>query len=337
MVLFLEHKYVGLLSPRLDRFVRKSGSLYNFRCPFCGDSSRNERKLRGYIYQKGNNLKFFCHNCNKSTHFPEMMKELDARLYGDYVLEKIKAQGGKLPEYVSEKVKVADFQPFHELKVINQLESRHPACQYLQGRQTPKEFWAIIRWADKFQAMTNSLLPFKFPEKAMKYDCGRIVIPFLNRASQLIGYQGRLIDDKNDSVKYISIALDSEEAQIWGAERVNFNRDIIAFEGPLDAMFVENGVAFAGGNYHSLTKTLPYNKIIVAYDNEPHSIDTKRKINQAIANGMRVIIWPDNIAEKDINQMVQSGYSPSFIETIITDNTYQGLGARLRLAQWSKV
>lgn len=336
-MLFLEHKFVGLLSPRLDRFVRKSGSLYNFRCPLCGDSSRNERKLRGYIYQKGNGLKFFCHNCNASMPFPKMLAALDARLYGDFILEKIKAEGGKLPEYVSEKVQVADFTAFESLKAVSQLKPSHPAWRYLKSRQTPEKYLSEIRWVDKFMTMTNELLPGKFPEKALKYDAGRIVIPFFSRAQKLIGYQGRIIDDKDDNVKYISIALDNEEPQIWGVDKLNFNRDIVAFEGPLDAMFISNAVAFAGGNYHSLTKGIPYNKIIVAYDNEPHSKHTKEKIHQAIANGMRVVIWPDNIAEKDINKMVESGYSTAWIEAIILNNIYQGLTARLRLSQWSKV
>jgi hypothetical protein len=30
---WLLHKYIGIVSTRLDKFKRKSASLYNFRCP----------------------------------------------------------------------------------------------------------------------------------------------------------------------------------------------------------------------------------------------------------------------------------------------------------------
>ena len=49
---WIDHKYVGLLSTQLDRFSKKTNNLYNFRCPFCGDSQKNKWKARGYIYDK---------------------------------------------------------------------------------------------------------------------------------------------------------------------------------------------------------------------------------------------------------------------------------------------
>ena len=50
MSTWIDHKYINLLSPQLERFARKSDKLYNFRCPFCGDSQKNKWKARGYVY-----------------------------------------------------------------------------------------------------------------------------------------------------------------------------------------------------------------------------------------------------------------------------------------------
>jgi hypothetical protein len=52
MSLWLDDKFLRLLSPHLDRFSQKSLHHYNFRCPLCGDSERNEFKARGYVYPK---------------------------------------------------------------------------------------------------------------------------------------------------------------------------------------------------------------------------------------------------------------------------------------------
>ena len=63
MSLYIDHKYTNLLSSRLQRFTRKSRELYNFRCPLCGDSSKNQFKARGYLFNKKQQLIFKCHNC----------------------------------------------------------------------------------------------------------------------------------------------------------------------------------------------------------------------------------------------------------------------------------
>ena len=55
MSLYIDHKYTNLISSRLSRFARKSRELYNFRCPLCGDSQKNQYKARGYLYNKKNN------------------------------------------------------------------------------------------------------------------------------------------------------------------------------------------------------------------------------------------------------------------------------------------
>ena len=46
---FVDIKYIGLLSPNLSQFKKKKDGLYNFRCPYCGDSQKNKLKARGYL------------------------------------------------------------------------------------------------------------------------------------------------------------------------------------------------------------------------------------------------------------------------------------------------
>ena len=43
-MLWIDQKYLNLLSPKLERFKRKSDNLYNCRCPICGDSKKNKFK-----------------------------------------------------------------------------------------------------------------------------------------------------------------------------------------------------------------------------------------------------------------------------------------------------
>ena len=72
-------------------------------------------------------------------------------------------------------------------------------------------------------------------------------------------------------------------------------------------------------------------KFIIKYKNSP----TKEAI--LIELGKSVCIWPEGVKEKDINDMVQMGKSPSKIKKIIDKNTFTGLEASLKLTQWRKV
>ena len=87
----VDSKFIGLLSPKLEKFKKVKSDLYNFRCPVCGDSKRNKTKTRGYIFQNNkNNVIFKCHNCGASMSFNNFLKQIDGYLHKQYIMEKFK-------------------------------------------------------------------------------------------------------------------------------------------------------------------------------------------------------------------------------------------------------
>ena len=70
------------------------------------------------------------------------------------------------------------------------------------------------------------------------------------------------------------------------------------------------------------------------YDNEPRSKEITERISKAIARGERVVIWPINILEKDINDMVLAGHD---VQSIVESNTYDGLEANLKFTTWKRI
>ena len=56
-----------------------------------------------------------------------------------------------------------------------------------------------------------------------------------------------------------------------------------------------------------------------------------------IDDGYNVCVWPQNIKEKDINDMVLSGTPASKIQDVINKNTYSGLKAITAFNAWKKV
>ena len=57
-MLFIDIKYIDLVSPKLRNFKKKNTYLWNFSCPICKDSKRSVLKARGFIYKIKNNLNF---------------------------------------------------------------------------------------------------------------------------------------------------------------------------------------------------------------------------------------------------------------------------------------
>ena len=87
MSVFIDRTFLLRVSPKLQKFTQKKSDLYNFRCPICGDSSKNKTKARGYIYEKKNNYFFMCHNCGASMSFYNFLDKVDPHLLKEYALE----------------------------------------------------------------------------------------------------------------------------------------------------------------------------------------------------------------------------------------------------------
>lgn len=337
---WLEQKYINLLSFRLRNFKRKSGNLYNFSCPFCGDSKDNQRKARGYIFQKGGKSSFFCHNCNETLNVETFIKKIDETLYKEMMLEKLQdLKPNKKDDtdlYNESKPKFEADNKLKRLKPISSLPEDHIARKYVKSRQIPTKEWDNLFYCENFNNWINTIIPDKFSEKALENDESRLVIPFKNKDNKVIGVQGRSFDPDAE-IRYISIIFDHDEPKVFGLDRVDMQKDIYCFEGPLDSLFIENSMASAGSDIVLALSFLDKSKLVVIYDNEPRNSETVKKINKSLLNGYRVVIWPKTIKEKDVNQMILAGYTANDILKIIKQNTFEGLNGLVKLKEWKKV
>ena len=73
---------------------------------------------------------------------------------------------------------------------------------------------------------------------------------------------------------------------------------------------------------------------IYVYDNEPRNREIVNRISKTIDRGDKVIIWPNEIVEKDINDMVLAGHD---IMSILKSNIYSNLEAKVKFNNWKKV
>ena len=84
----IDLEYLNLISHRLERFKKQGDNVFNFRCFVCGDSQRNRKKARGYLFPHKLDLFYKCHNCGYSSPFAEILKMLDSEAFKRYALEK---------------------------------------------------------------------------------------------------------------------------------------------------------------------------------------------------------------------------------------------------------
>lgn len=338
---WLENKYIGIISIKLEKYKRKGPNLYNFRCPLCGDSQSNRNKARAYVYEKQGKSLFHCHNCNATMSVSNFIKMIDQSSYNEMTLEKLK--DNKSPEQIDyeqfiSKMKKPVFLkngPLKGLKKVSQLSPDHRVKSFVDARRIPNPFHAILFACPNFKHFTNSLVPNKFDPDSIGNDELRLLIPFISADKVVHAYQGRALG--NSKVKYITIVLDESVPKVYGLDRVNFDKRTYVVEGPIDSMFLSNSIATAGGDLVSAVGSLRKDNLVIVYDNEPRSRETIKKLDKAILQGYNVCIWPDNLEHKDINDMYMAGLSSEFIKHIIDTHTYRDLAAKLALTKWSKV
>jgi len=330
---FVDSKYIGLISSRLQKFKRVKADLYNFRCPICGDSQKNKNKTRGYLYPVKNNTNFKCHNCGASLSFNNFLKELDPNLHKQYTMEKFK-DGHTGKNFVVEEPKFnfqkPDFFAKREnCKNVKKLDLPKAsevaiAKEYLEKRKVdPEKFY----FAHKFKEWTNTQ---KQTFDKIDYEEPRIVIPLYDFDDDLIGFQGRALLSK--SVKYITVMLSEDSPKIYGLNTIKKDETVYVTEGPFDSTFVRNSIAMCGADAD--ISDFGFSGVVWIYDNEPRNKEIVDRISKTINRGEKVIIWPNNILEKDINDMVISGLN---VMDVLESNTYSGLEAKIKFNNWKKI
>ena len=126
--------------------------------------------------------------------------------------------------------------------------------------------------------------------------------------------------------------LDDDAPKIYGLDKINNEFPVFVTEGPFDSTFVSNSIAMCGAD-GDVRKWGVSNPVWV-YDNEPRSKEIVQRISTTIDRGDKVVIWPNNIYEKDINDMVLTGHD---VQSIVESNIYDGLEANLKFNNWKRI
>ena len=328
---YIDVKYIQMVSPRLTLFTKKKADLFNFRCPYCGDSQKRKNKARGYLFKIKNDFVYKCHNCGVGRTLSNFLRDQDTLLHDQYIMEKFKDGKftGKHSTVPKPKFnfKTPDFVKTDTgLEKISDLNIFHEARKYLEQRGIKDLDY--FYYCPKFKEWTNKQ---KKTFDTLRQDHPRIIIPFKDKEGNLFGYQGRSLA-RNAKLRYITIMLDEEQPKIFGLDRIDTKKSIYITEGPFDATFIKNSVAMAGSDID--IRSFGWSDYIWIFDNEPRNREIVNKISKVIDRGDKVVIWPNNIQQKDINDMSLGGHD---VQRMVESNVYQKLEAKLKFNNWKKV
>jgi len=344
MSLYTDQKYITQMSHLLIGYTKKKDYLWNFRCPYCGDSKEKKQKKRGYVYRKTNGLFYMCHNCGVSTTLGNLIKFLSPELHKEYLMEEYKdSQNGRQR---SSKGKLEKMKPIKSAKpnftkqskterLIKSMESNvvfdlpddDPVKKYLVGRMIPEENLKEMFVVDDFKEYVDLVLPDN--EYNLVKNDKRIVIPMRTKDGTLVGFQGRAIGKSN--LRYITIKVREDLPKVYGMDKWNPKEKTYILEGPIDSMFLPNAIAMAGSD---MTFEVDKSNSVVILDNEKRNSEITRRMKKLISDGYNVVIFPDSIEEKDINDMILAGRTKDEILEIIDRHTYSGLKAKVVFGQW---
>ena len=338
MSVYIDRKYLLQVSPRLSRFSQKKEDLYNFRCPLCGDSQKNKTKCRGYVFRKKNDYFYMCHNCGASLSFYNFLDKVDPDLLKEYALERYKDGETGTHNYPKPKFEEFKTKPVFKTKTkinlesISELPDDHFAKVYCKNRLIPEDKLKTLYFAPDFKKFVTSL---NVEKKGLIDNDQRLVIPFYDKEGTLIALQGRALGESK--MRYITVKIEDDNRKFFGIDNVDEDEMIYVTEGPIDSLFLKNAVATADSNLTSIEDVYDKTKVVLVFDNEPRNKEIVKIMEKAIDNHFSVVIWPEMITCKDINEMVLDGLEPEDIEDIIERNTYVNLRAKMELINWKKV
>jgi len=328
MSLFIDKKYINLISCHFEKFKWKSDKLANCRCKFCGDSITNKNKARGYFYVKNNNFFYKCHNCNIGYSLYNIINEVSPTLCKEYNAENF-LENNNFKKYP---VNIEIPKPVEILEKINiipigQLDENHKARKFIQDRKIPNVHWKNIGFAKNFAKIAEE---FDISYKNRFAEEERIII-LIRSQMGICGIQGRSFT--NNRMKYITLKKENRSC-FYNYDSVDLTKKFYVLEGPIDSMFINNSIATLGmSGFRTLGEKIDDTNAIYVVDNQPYNKEVVDTIEYLIEHGKKVCIFPQNIKEKDINDMVLANLNPS---DIIDDHTYCGLEAKLVFNNWKK-
>lgn len=310
---------------------KKYQRVYNAECCVCheGHSAGQKRRLFYFTDERY----FYCFNCGKSWKELNWIQEVTHQNYHEILNEashftcsvdlNVKIEN-------ESKVKVTEIPciPNDSIDICNSKELEFYSKR--EGYSLVQKTWDYCNKRKILDAINKPKSLYVSKDDYVHKN--RLIIPFYSETGKVESYQSRSLD----SDEYPKYLTKYGEKCLFGENSLNSNIPyIFVFEGPIDAMFVQNAVAIGGStmterqeNY--LKKCFGY-EIIFVYDNDKNNKQMDKKIKQLIKQNKKMFIWPKEMDKyKDINEVCCSLNLTEFPYKFIIENSFTGIEALMK-------
>ena len=291
----------------LNIYNEKENDITLYACPECLEGKSYGKKHRCHWITKDGKSYIHCFNCGWALNFPDFLKKIGGEdlfkkylknINNNFVEDENSFQAKLEKKSLNKPNKIPwHFKPASENKKI---------VEYLKKRK-------LEEYIDKFYVS--------------KYN--ELIIPMKYKISKRIYYYG--FQSKNIIEKDFKIVISSENKKfrLWNLENIDFNKECYIFEGVEDALSsgLENICASFGKSLDEyLLKKMKYP--VFCYDND---LDGRySSLKQSIVNkNTKVLIYPKNFKEKDMNELLQNGEKKENIKKFIKENLIDGLKLKI--------
>jgi len=312
-MLDLEQKYLALAHVTVRKIYRQTITL---RCPVCGDSKKNKFKARGNLSETPTGAVYFCHNCDFSGTFSQLLGALDTTLKDAYIREVNKDRREK---FIDRK---DDLKAFNKQEII--LPELSPSFVHMEDKEYKVSELTdeAISYLKKRCISEEDFKHFKFvPELSS-------LVVFLKQ-EKIFGYQLRSIKEKFFH-NYVQDGYD----KCWNLDYVltlPARTTIYVFESIFNALSVtsKNVLAGLGSSLSAVLLSLlsKYN-LVFCYDND---ITGVKKTIQFTQKGYSAVVHHSKFEWCDFNDARQAGVTKEQLQAYLEGSVMSAKIANMKL------
>jgi len=214
---------------------------------------------------------------------------------------------------------------------LDSLPDDNIAVKYCRTRKIPEAKFSELYYIDDVRKIEQ--LSAKYKDKMVGSE-PKLVLPFYSRHGKLVGVTCRALGA--ETLRYIAIRIDDTQPMIYNLDRVDLTETVYCVEGPIDSLFIPNSIAIGSSDMKKIEPYIPKHKAVLIVDNQPRNSELLRIMKRAAKDDWSIVVWPDTVEEKDINEMILSGRTSTDVLDLINKNTYSGLSLILKLNTWNK-
>jgi hypothetical protein len=275
-----------------------ASSVYMGGCPICREGKSWGKKSRLYWIPKYGNI--HCKNdCSRSWTPVDWIMEVSGKSYEEIREEAKEYEFVPVENIIRDQQRVFTSKtlPDDSINLFNETE-----VQYFTENEHVKLALEII---ERRRLRTAVNAPRAMYMSLTDYShSNRITIPFYDELNKLSFFQSRAMYGETN--KYISKGNGIKT--LFGFDKVVAEIPyVFIFEGPIDAMFMRNGVAIGGVEFTSRQKqqmqSIPFHKRVWILDNPNIDNTANSKIMTLPQKGDLVFNWGRVTAYKDFNDI----------------------------------